>query len=144
MAYQSPHPPPRGLGYLLHDLLSPVHTCQIGTGVSTRMFTLASYACLVRVTSNTFSSAIWNIGHYDWLNSCSYACAYFTPVPIGEIRISSTRKMFFLYLYAYFTSVHTSIFLCLCLRLRLSLSHKCEPSVCQNPSSLPLVPFSLL
>ena len=69
------------------------------------MFTHATYACPVRVTSETFSSAIfidreeiWNISLSDWLNSCSYACAY-SP------------------------SVHTSIFLC----LRLWLSHKCEP-----------------
>ena len=78
--------------------LSLVHTYEINTGVSTsvstRMFTLATCACLVRVTSETFSSAIfidreeiWNISHSDWLNSCSYACAYFTPVPKSEISV---------------------------------------------------------
>ena len=96
--------------------LSLVHTCEIGgTGISTRMLTLATYACLVRVTSETFSSAIfidreeiwiWNISHSDWLNSCCYACAYFT-------------------------SVHASLFSCLRLRLRLCLSHKCEPGFSQ-------------
>ena len=78
--------------------LSLVHTCEISTGMSAGMFKLATYACLVRVTSETFSSAIfidreeiWNISHSDWLNSCSYACAYLTPVPTGEISVTFVK-----------------------------------------------------
>ena len=78
-----------------------------------RMFTLATYACPVRVTSETFSSAIfidreeiWNIRHSDWLNYCSYACAYFKPLP-KENEPNIKGKCF--------------LFLCFSLRVR-----KCE------------------
>ena len=78
--------------------LSMVRICKISTSVSTRMFTLATHACSVRDTSETFSSAIfidreeiWKISHSDWLNSFSYVCAYFTPVPTGEISVTFVK-----------------------------------------------------
>ena len=86
----------------IYGNLSLVHTCEISTviitSVSTRMFTLATYACLVRVTLETFSSAIFidreeicNISHSDWLNSCFYACACFTLVPAREISVTFVK-----------------------------------------------------
>ena len=78
--------------------LSLVLTFEISTSVntSTRMFALIVAAYAVRVISHQKQDS-------DWLNSCMFACAYFTSLPASEIS-TRKRKMFLIH----FSLVHTS------------------------------------
>ena len=69
----------------------------------------------------TFSSAIlidreeiWNISHSDWLDSCSYACAYFTPIPTVEISVyvlfsKSLRRCILMYETSLLTQMQSNV-----------------------------------